>query len=166
MITSDPVEIYTDGSFPWPSEPEYHTPTVVGSWAYAIVFKGNTIEKVGLYGFDGFKSTNNRCEMMGIIQALEALNRQTNKIIFQHITVFTDSQYAEGSFSRKYRLKAKTKNLDLIHRCLDTIEELKQKGSEVKFQWIKGHNGNKYNEVVDELAGECLKKYKQEKLSR
>lgn len=152
------LDIYTDGSFPWPTDPEYRSDDVTGAWSYVLLFKDVTIEKSGTYSRDNdVKSTNNRCEMMGIIKALESVQR--NKLItFDTITVFTDSQYAKGAISGENKAR---KNLDLVMRGRNVVTDLSNSGSSITFQWVKGHAGDKYNEIADGLANAALHAFKE-----
>ena len=85
-----------------------------------------------------FSSTNNRMEIMAVITALEELPRGSS------IELYSDSQYTLncmcGSWSRN-------KNTDLWSR-LDKAAA----GKKISLNWVRGHNGNQYNERCDELA--------------
>lgn len=98
------------------------------------------------------RTTNNRMELMGVIVALEALNRPCN------VTLHSDSQYVvkafndhwiEGWVRRGWKTAAKkpVKNVDLWQRLLAAKEP-----HQVSFVWVKGHAGNPLNERCDELA--------------
>ena len=98
------------------------------------------------------RTTNNRMELMGVIVALEALNRPCN------VTLHSDSQYVvkafndhwiEGWVRRGWKTAAKkpVKNVDLWQRLLAAKEP-----HQVSFVWVKGHAGNPLNECCDELA--------------
>lgn len=82
-------------------------------------------------------TTNNRAEMIAIISAVNFCP------IASKITIHTDSKYAIYAFETlKRRLTSDVKNSDLILAAL----------RDVSFVWVKGHNGDKYNEIVDEMA--------------
>ncbi len=98
---------------------------------------------------EGFKhTTNNRMELLAVIRGLEEL-----KVAPCNVIVFTDSKYVCDSVSKawlfgweKTGFKGK-KNADLWLRFLNLYRK-----HYVKFQWIKGHNNNKWNEHCDQLA--------------
>ena len=100
-------------------------------------------------------TTNNRMELMGAIQALEALNKPCK------VELHTDSQYVMKGISEwihgwKKRGwltadKKPVKNDDLWRR-LDTA----RLRHEVDWRWIKGHAGHEHNERADELARQGL----------
>jgi len=101
----------------------------------------------------GFKhTTNNRMELMACIIALEALKFRCA------VTVFSDSKYMVDSVSKGWAVKwkrngwkrsggDKAENVDLWERLLSEIEK-----HQVKFQWVKGHDGHEENERCDQLA--------------
>lgn len=98
------------------------------------------------------RTTNNRMELLGVIAALEALNRPCE------VEVHSDSQYVcnafnqhwvEGWVRRGWRTadKKPVKNVDLWQRLLAAMEP-----HQVSFHWVKGHAGHALNERCDELA--------------
>ena len=98
------------------------------------------------------RTTNNRMELLGVITALEALNRPCN------VTLYSDSKYVVDAFNQKgidggikknwNRGKSgPVKNIDLWKRLLKA-KEIHQ----VTFHWVKGHDGHPQNERCDELA--------------
>jgi ribonuclease HI len=100
-------------------------------------------------------TTNNRMEMMAVIQALETLKRPCD------ITLYTDSTYVmkgmtewlEGWKKRNWRTAGKkpVKNVNLWQR-LDTAIA----AHTVKWMWVKGHSGVPENERADELASSAI----------
>ncbi len=128
--------IYTDGASRGNPGP--------GGYGAILMWKGVAKEISAGYR----KTTNNRMELMAVIAALELLNRDGVQV-----TVYTDSQYIVNSVEKgwlfgwvKVNFKDK-KNPDLWKRYL----KLHQK-HQIKFQWVKGHASNKYNNRCDELA--------------
>lgn len=70
--------------------------------------------------------------------------------IASKITIHTDSKYAIYAFETlKRRLTSDVKNSDLIQKYRE-LAALR----EVSFVWVKGHNGDKYNEIVDTMANQ------------
>ncbi len=129
------VIIYTDGAAKGnPGKGGYGT----------ILMAGGHIKKLS----QGFKlTTNNRMELLAVIVGLEALNRKCQ------VKIYSDSKYVVDAVEKgwvfgwqKKGFKDK-KNPDLWRRFLTIY-----KNHEVKFHWVKGHAGNKYNEMCDELA--------------
>ena len=139
------VTIYTDGSSRGNPGP--------GGYGSVIQFtdsKGNLHEKELSCGYRS--TTNNRMELMGVIAALEALNRPCD------VDLYSDSQYVVKAFTehwidgwiRKKWMRTKTqpvKNADLWQRLLTAMEP-----HQVTFRWVKGHAGNPMNERCDALA--------------
>jgi ribonuclease HI len=129
------ITIYTDGSAK--GNP--------GNGGYgAVMMSGNHKKELS----EGFRlTTNNRMELLSVIVALEAIKNPSE------VQIFSDSKYVVDSVEKgwvfgwqKKGFKGK-KNIDLWKRFLAIYPKHK-----VKFNWVKGHAGNKYNERCDELA--------------
>ena len=97
----------------------------------------------------GFRlTTNNRMELLAVIEALEAL-----RLLPSQVTVYTDSKYVSDSvdkgwlFDWERKQFKKKKNPDLWIRFLKIYRQHK-----VRFIWIKGHANIPENERCDELA--------------
>ena len=139
MNESDSVEIYTDGACSGNPGP--------GGWGAILRIGG--VEKE-LFGGEA-ATTNNRMEMMAVIEALRALNRPVTA------RVFTDSQYVQKGMTEwihgwkrrgwKTADKRPVKNMDLW-RALDS-EAVRHK---IEWCWVRGHAGHVENERADALA--------------
>lgn len=133
------VEIWTDGACK--GNPG------VGGWG-ALLRQGKH-EKV-MYGGE-LHTTNNRMELLAVIQALKALKRRCD------VVVHTDSQYVQKGMNewlvnwkrRGWRTadKKPVKNADLWQE----LDQLVQ-NQPVTWRWVKGHAGDPGNERADELA--------------
>jgi len=95
------------------------------------------------------QTTNNRMELTAIIKALDYARVVWDK----DIKIITDSKLCINTcskwiFSWRANNEIDThKNPDLLMEVLPLLYSLKP-----KFEWVKGHNGNKWNEYVDELC--------------
>ncbi len=120
-----------------------------GGWA-AIIFNKISGQKSKIIGGE-METTNNRMELMAIIHALESIPKESS------LQIFTDSKYVINGIElwiKKWKIndwigsnKKKVKNKDLWIK-LDMLSSQFQ----IKWNWVKGHSGNKYNEEVDRLA--------------
>ena len=137
------VIIYTDGS-------SRGNP---GPGGYGIVMEHCKSGYVKEYS-KGFKlTTNNRMELMAVIEALKKL-KQTNL----KITVYTDSKYVVDSIEKKWLFKwekIKFKNKKNVDLWLDFLKLFDK--NTIKFNWIKGHNNHPQNEKCDKLAFDASK---------
>lgn len=88
-------------------------------------------------------TTNNRMEVMAAIVALKQIPDGCN--VFLH----SDSQYLLNTISGKWK---KQKNTDLWSQ-LDA--EILRMGT-IATRWVRGHNGDTYNEKCDELATQAM----------
>ena len=99
------------------------------------------------------ETTNNRMEMMAVIQGLQALKRPCD------IVLHLDSQYVlkgitewlAGWKAKGWKTSAKqpVKNVDLWQQ-LDLL--VSQAGHTIDWRWVKGHAGEPGNERADLLA--------------
>jgi ribonuclease HI len=102
-------------------------------------------------------TTNNRMEMMALIESLKKVHEIQDKAGTTIIAEYhVDSQYViKGATEwlagwKKKNWKATSgpvKNRDLWEQ----IDELLV-GLSLKWIWVKGHDGNKYNEMADKIA--------------
>ena len=131
-----------------------------GGWgALLIAREGDTVVKTRELKGGAADTTNNRMELLGAIEALDALEKPST------ITVITDSAYVKNGVSEwihgwkrngwKTSTKKPVKNVDLWQR-LDAA----QARHTVTWEWIKGHAGHEENERADELARAGMKPFK------
>jgi ribonuclease HI len=141
------VEIFADGACLGNPGP--------GGWAALLRYKGADKE---IYGGEA-QTTNNRMELMAVIEALRALTRPCR------VAVTTDSQYVQKGISEwihgwkkrgwKTADKKPVKNVDLW-QALDEAKGPHQ----VSWHWVKGHAGHVENERVDQLARAEAEKFR------
>ena len=134
------VEIFTDGACS--GNPG------IGGWGAILRYKTQEKEPSG----SELETTNNRMELTAVIMALSALNKSCN------ISLYTDSQYVMKGITewldnwkkngwKTSNKKQAVKNVDLWQQ----LDELVQK-HEIRWIWVKGHNGHAENERCDALA--------------
>lgn len=148
--------VYTDGA----SSPKkkHH----VGGWAFALMLEDNEEYIITRSGYE-YNTTNNRMEMLAVIEALNFISsKEFRGSQCISLKIISDSQYCvKGSSEwihgwRRCNWKGGTlKNLDLWKQI---DQHLKDKLLNIEFEWVRGHDGNKYNEVVDELCVEAKHK--------
>lgn len=136
---TEPVDIYTDGACSGNPGP--------GGWGAILRYNGSEKE---LFGFEA-ATTNNRMELMAVIEALRVLTRPV------HVRVHTDSQYVQKGMTEwihgwkrrgwKTAGKEPVKNEDLW-RILDALAARQP----IEWHWVKGHDGHPENERADALA--------------
>ncbi len=139
--SSTAVEIFTDGACKGNPGP--------GGWGALLRYQGK--EKT-LFGGE-LDTTNNRMEMMAVIEALRSLKRPCE------IILTTDSVYVKNGITSwitgwkqkgwKTAARKPVKNVDLW-KLLD--EEVAK--HDVEWHWVKGHSGHRENEIADELANQ------------
>lgn len=141
------VEIYTDGACKFNPGP--------GGWAAILMCDGHTKELSGGKEL----TTNNEMELTAIIKGLSALKEKCS------VKVYSDSSYVVNAFvqgwletwKRNGWKKADKKpllNAALWQQLLGLTGQ-----QSVTFVWVKGHDGNEYNERCDKLASDEAAKF-------
>ncbi|MGM9428543.1 ribonuclease HI [Hydrogenophaga sp. MI9] len=135
------VVIYTDGACKGNPGP--------GGWGVYLKSGGHEKELWG--GERG--TTNNRMELMAVIEGLTALKRPCK------VSVYLDSEYVRKGITEwihgwkakgwKTAAKQPVKNADLWQR----LDALVHDGvHQIEWHWVKGHAGDPGNERADALA--------------
>jgi ribonuclease HI len=94
--------------------------------------------------------SNNTAELSAIGEALHYLKGPEGSKRIGHVKICYDSEYAARSVRGEWN---GDKNVELILHIRNVLREVKsQKGREVFWEKVKGHSGNKYNDVADALA--------------
>lgn len=126
---------YTDGSC------NNLSPYGEGGAAYILLDSNNNIIKQSSKGFLGV--TNNKMELLAILSAVAATPENSK------LTVITDSEYCILVLSNKSNAYNFSRpNANIIRQYFKYASRL----ASIKFVWVKGHAGHKYNEMVDALA--------------
>jgi len=144
------VVIYTDGACTGNPGP--------GGYGVVLLHGEHRKEMSG-----GFRlTTNNRMELLACIVGLRALKGQCA------VTLHSDSKYVINSMTKGWARRWKKNgwkrvdrnnpeappqdvpNADLWEQMLELCDQHK-----VKFNWVRGHAGNKENERCDQLAREA-----------
>jgi len=130
------ITIYTDGAAKGNPGPGGYGTVLMAGKHYKEVSEGYRM------------TTNNRMELLAVIVGLELLKKPG-----MNVTIYSDSKYVVDAVEKgwvfgwqKKGFKGK-KNPDLWQRFLQVYPKHK-----VKFIWVKGHAGNHYNEICDQLA--------------
>ena len=130
------VVIYTDGACSGNPGP--------GGYGIVLSCEGKTIELSGRED----DTTNNRMELMAVIQGLECIRWRPAVV-----HVVSDSSYVVKAYNENWILKwrrtgfAKVKNPDLWMRLDALVQSMS-----VTFHWVKGHAGHPENERCDAMA--------------
>jgi len=141
-----------------------------GGWAFIIQFDNKTKE-IHAAGYVK-NTTNQRMEMLAVIKILEEIKVRWANLSLP-IIIFSDSKYVvkgatdwmfkweRKGWTRQYRRindkgnnrpdAVKVANLDLWKKMFGLVNEIKP-----VIQWVKGHSGNKYNELCNDLASTAI----------
>ena len=140
MSVSNKITIHTDGACSGNPGP--------GGYGAVMQYGEHRMELSA--GFR--KTTNNRMELLAVIEGLQVLNRPCE------VTVFSDSKYIVDAVNKgwarrwqangwKRNKRERALNPDLWAKLLRLLDE-----HTVSLRWVKGHAGNPGNERADALA--------------
>ncbi len=138
--------IYTDGSC-------LGNGTTKSKGGFGVVLLSNSKNLLYTYAEFEENTTNNRQEMKAILWAFEHYGKHGD------LTIYSDSAYAVNTFSKwmyswarngwKKANNQTPENLDLVQRFYNLVMEENYRANLIL---VKGHNGNKWNELADDLA--------------
>jgi ribonuclease HI len=145
MIQDEKITIYTDGScLGNPGK---------GGWGAVMIY--NNHQK----NFSGSQeeTTNNRMEIKAVIEALKNIKKP------KEIQIYTDSKYVQNGITSwifnwkkngwKSSNRKPVKNIDLWQELDNLVQKY-----QISWHWVKGHDGDKYNEIADQLARKAAEK--------
>lgn len=140
-FTAGPTEgIFTDGS----SRPNPGP----GGWGAVLVRENRAVEE--RHGHADW-TTNNRMELTALIAGLEMAPAD------EPLTVYSDSQlvvntltkWAKGWEARGWvRREGEIKNLDLVQEAWALVKAKPK----VRLEWVRAHDGSRWNEYADALS--------------
>lgn len=169
-VSNKTIHIYTDGACsgnPGPGGwgfvyvvPMWRTDDI-GTPTEPLMVDGKQLWVHTTTGKGGEKdTTNNRMELLAVINGLHHIRSRTD----YDLTVVTDSKYVlqgitewiKGWKSKGWigSNKKPVKNRDLWER----LDALSGQFSNLKWKWVKGHAGNQFNEMADELSVAAIPK--------
>ena len=138
--------VYTDGSCRGNPGP--------GGWAWAIPH-GAFASGAAVH------TTNQRMEVQAVLEALLALAGTAEAT--GGITIVSDSTYVIKCFQDRWydgwirRGWKNSQRQSVANRDLweQLFEVALHGGHDISWQWVKGHSGDRWNDVVDQLATEA-----------
>lgn len=143
-------KIYTDGACSGNPGP--------GGWGLICITDGD--ESHPFRTNRGYrKTTNNRMEIMAVLHALDMPRTARTDI-----EIISDSQYVTNAINNGWLDKwvakrfAGTANADLWARLYAKLRDVRKRHN-VTFTWVKGHAGNRWNEMADRLAVQASSSY-------
>lgn len=101
-----------------------------------LIYK-DQIKRISLYIGEG---TNNIAELTAIKVALESIKIKTIPI-----QIYTDSQYSQGVLTKNWKAKANSQLINEIKQLMATF-------TSIEIHYVRGHAGDKYNELANTLA--------------
>lgn len=127
------IRIYTDGS----CKPTNPGPAGFG---VVVVMDGEVFSATGTYiGV----ATNNVAELKAVEYAMVFL--ESLGLDWEPSVIVSDSQYVIGLMEKNWTAR---KNQELVESMRKRLENFPN----LSFEWVKGHDGDKYNEMADQLA--------------
>lgn len=141
MPEISPTVVYTDGACSGNPGP--------GGWAWAVAPDGVRSGSGG-----AAHTTNQRMEVEAVLQALRVLGPEAGPI-----EVVSDSTYVVNCFRDNWwrgwlaRGWKNSQKQPVANRDLwEPLIELVRGRPGITFRWVKGHSGDRMNDLVDQLA--------------
>lgn len=142
------IKIYTDGS----TRGNGKINGGQGAWGFIVIENGAIIHKCANALMN---TTNQQCELRAIVEACKWAKENFPN---GNITIFSDSAYAINCYRDKWYIKWENngwtgsnkqpvKNQKLWEQLIPFF-----KSENFHFQKVKGHAGDKYNNIIDELV--------------
>ena len=138
--------VFTDGSCEGNPGP--------GGWGFVWVQEDEVLLERSGYEPD---TTNNQMELQALIEAYRALPRDAEVTVHSdsQLCVNTINQWAAGWERRGWKRKGgPIKNLERVQE----LWALSNDRPGVTLEWIKAHDGSKWNEYADVLASSWLRR--------
>lgn len=142
------ISVYTDGSCS-----NHGANKGEGSFGYAIIARRNGKEIVkGFSSKKYFDTTSQRMELSAIIKSIDSIDAG------HKIDIYSDSEYCVKGINQwltgwiKGGILNDKANPDLWEKFIEVRKKHISGGSTLKFSWVRGHNGNKFNELADRLS--------------
>lgn len=110
-----------------------------------VILKDN--KPVFMYNKMYKNTTNIKMELLALIHGLKVFNKP-----FNSLNIYTDSQYCIGCATLGWQRKKNQSYWKVYDQVMD---ELKNLCSNIKFNHVKGHTDNYWNNFVDRLAVEA-----------
>ena len=138
------ITVYTDGACS--GNPG------AGGWGVFIILEQETKK---LHG-GVLNTTNNQMELTAVIKALSYIDDNYTTPI-DAISIYTDSQYVKNGITTWIKTWEKngwknSANKPVKNKQLWLMLQKLTNDKNILWNWVKGHNGNEYNELVDSLA--------------
>jgi len=143
QLDSQKIIIYTDGACSGnPGD---------GGWGAILMFKEHQKQISGSQK----DTTNNQMEITAVIESLKIIKKSSE------IIIYTDSKYVMEGITKwingwknngwKTADKKPVKNCELWQKLENEVNK-----HNIEWRWVKGHSGNKYNDIADNLAREAI----------
>lgn len=139
------VNVYTDGS-------SLSNP---GKGGWACVAVNDSDEVIAKNSGGKSLATNNEMELTAFIYAMDLINKTP---MITDVVLYSDSQYVLNSLTKGWaenwiRTNQTTRpNFELWKIAIGWYNYAKTHLHSLKFEWVKGHNNNRWNEFVDQEA--------------
>lgn len=138
------VDMYTDGACS--GNPG------AGGYGVVLIYGHHTRELSGAYK----DTTNNRMELMAVIKGLAALRQPCR------VNLYSDSKYIVDAMNKgwvkRWQSKNWMRNKDEPAKNVDLWKQILELAGkhQVRWNWVKGHASNTYNNRCDQLAREAI----------
>lgn len=147
LLEQETIEIHTDGGcFP--------NPNGIGTWAFIVNLNNQELAR---HSRVSHGSTNNKMELVAATKALEWVRDWPLLKFYYKIIIYTDSKYLINGINswihgwQNNGWKSKATGLEIKNRSeWQVLAHVISK--QVIWEWVKGHEENVNNNIVDEMC--------------
>jgi ribonuclease HI len=152
IVEIDPTKaydyyVYTDGS--------YNMEKAKGGWAFIVLDKNK--KELFRHSEGIINQTSNRAEYLPVINFVLWAQKEHPSVLKSSVLIQSDSLLLVNTYTawmfnwsvkKKWEKSDGIKNLDLVKELFLIANQFPS----LDVRWVRGHNGNEWNEIVDKMA--------------
>jgi ribonuclease HI len=149
-LSEKPIEIFTDGSCVNYADKGQRAKRGHAGWAIVVIWGDDANQYRS--GYLAPPQTNQTAELYAVLNALKFI--KDNRLQNQRVMIVSDSKYAINGMTSQFIHQAAQDGFDTVPngRVWKEMHELAEGLPRVRYRHVRGHRGNKYNEMADRMA--------------
>ncbi len=159
-LAEQPIEIFTDGSCINYAKKGQRGKLGHAGWAFIVVW-GDDDANQYRSGYLAPPQTNQTAELYAVLHALKFV--KNNRLQNERVIIVSDSKYAINGMTSQFIHRAEQDGFDTVPngKIWEEMHKLQKELPRVRYRHVRGHRGNKYNEMADRMASFARRTRKQ-----